>query len=806
MSQNPPTIGIRAEFDDEQAQRRMKAYQERIKVLEAVHNTLADRVKKGEKKKKDAVDKGSQGQIQALRKIRWELITLLFFTRMLQRAMVAAWQGIQDSAESAAERGGVRALARRYEVDVGTVSAALREVSNSALSVRESLQAAQAGLLQDQGQFVNEYTNLWQSARVAAVTSGADVQEVFEAMVQDLVEGKGEATDAVTPVFNLRYALDEYARSIGTTVDALDPMVAAQVQLQAIQDETAELIANGADKALEQADAVNAVKAAWSDFTDVTGVMAKELGVVSGAFEAINDVIRTATQLTVLASAAFGALITVARQAAAVSIPTVATRLKTLLEGVPGGTAFNKLLESTSIGQQLFSVENLGSFAQQLMPDESPAEAYRRILMEGLEAMGIFEDQVTPGAYEYKRFEETPERSYTSLVDHLIKRQKLIEDHERRSEEIVEKYNQRVADIELKHEQRLAKIERQRIREEEREWRQYYRKRQKMIDDHYLTQRQKAEDHRREMRQAEEKFRLEQIQRERMYQYERGLLVAYGDVLAIEDLDARHKLETEAREENHDERQQSEEEDYQDQRRHRQEQFEQDLRQLRDALDDYLEEIRLRAEERALEAEEQRKNELERAAQDRDQQLAIEEDRHRRSLEEWDQYWAKLGEKAKLGAEEITAVLREFFGEGSEADTIVENFMERWLLRLDFRGRLEDILGPESDRSQDRRSGWSRTPGGGVQRRENRRAYQYGGSGIVSSPTSLLLGEGHTPERFTIEPLSAASSNVTLRWGGGAIPVEGHGSMAGVDLGAVGDAVARGLVIEISQQMKQRRS
>lgn len=768
MSQDP-TIGLRAEFDDAQAQRRMKLYEERIKVLEAVHNTLSKSVTKGEKEKEDATNKSTDSIIKNLRKLRWEMVTLLFFVRMVTRTVKEMWETIAESAEISGERGGVRALAKSYEVDVGTLAAQLRAVSDQALSVQESLQVAQAGLLKDQGQFVAEYTNLWEAARVAAVTSGAEAQDVFSALVEDLVEGTGAATDAATPIFNLQYALQQYARAAGTTVEALDPMVKAQVILETVQGKTNTLLAEGAADALAQKDAVAELTSNWATLKSVWGTSVATGLKLTGVFEAMNNLMQTLTQLSLVFIASMSSLGSVTKD-------------------VQQGFLFQ--ITKGLAGKQFDPFQTLAD----------SAETFREVMQRGLEAYGMFSDEVDEGTYQYERFIKTPSRDYDPLVDHLVKRQQLLEQHNHQVELLQLRRDNRLEDLAIKHEQRLAQIERQAQYERARAVRAYERRVENETARHELKLLQEAEDHAREMLQAQEKYHLQSIQNERMYQYERGLLVAYGDVLAIEDLDARHALEQQSREENFTQQQRQDQDDYEAERRQRIEQFELELQILRKALDDQLEEIQIRTAERMLEAEEQRQEELRRIQRDFEQQLEEEQYRHEQSLEEWNQYWAKLAERIKIGSEEVTAILREFFGEGGEADQIVSQFADRWLLRTDIRSRLVGILGPETESSSS-----STTRSYGQWGQATGRPYQFGGSGIVTSPGYLRVGEGHTPERFSVEPLAMGRSQLEVSWVGGAIPVRGAGSLAGANLSGLGDAITQGLVLNLNAQIRERR-
>jgi hypothetical protein len=81
---------------------------------------------------------------------------------------------------------------------------------------------------------------------------------------------------------------------------------------------------------------------------------------------------------------------------------------------------------------------------------------------------------------------------------------------------------------------------------------------------------------------------------------------------------------------------------------------------------------------------------------------------------------------------------------------------------------------------------------------------QEGGSGITTEPTVFVTSENYQPERFSFTPLGGSvGGSVTHQWGGGSIPVHGTGELSGMDLNEIGDAIAQGLMTELSIRVQQ---
>jgi hypothetical protein len=745
-------------MDDKQFNKRFQGYLAGLRAMEKATDDLADKSERADKKRAKSAKKAEETIAKSLQQSRREMLTVLFFIRMLERAWVAAWRLMGDASEEGAKRMGIRALARRMETDLGGVAAQIVELANESSSAQEAMQVVLQGLLTDQGQFSDEYAKLWEAARVAAVTGMAEADEAFKAFVTDLVEGTGAATDAISPIYGVQQALADFAAESGRTVEQLTQQEAAHITLQQVYRTTNELLDEGARAALDASEGWDRVTAAIDEFKTVVGTLLVE----SGALPALKRLVDAATQSVALLGAAWSA-----------------TR-----EGFTTGNfelnVANALTELIQAGRG------------------DPSEAFSKHMQRYADALGLFQDKVNKGGMDYAGLRAGADPSdpddFSPILDHLMKRERLMEDHSYRIGKVEQRYQTRMAKAWSRYNTNVSRIQRQADRDRDRAQRRFDRQRARAQNDMQRRLEKAEQEHYLRLEQNSREYRLREMQSEALYQYERGRLVAFGDVLGIEDLDARSELEKDARKQNFDEQQRQEKENYELRRRFMREQMEEQMEWMRAALEDQLEEIRIREEERLREAEERRKEELADAAQARDAQLKDEERQHLRSLEQWNQYWVKLAGRFDLGLSEVRAILNTFFGSGGDIDSIMSSFISKW------QGYMSQLIQLQQLMTNLRRGAAALPPSyPGASRRGGDWPYQYGGSGIFSRPTRLMVGEGHMPEMVSVRPMTSLST-VKLSWSGGPIPVSGNG-LEGADTSSIGDSIAQGLMMSLEKAL-----
>ncbi len=752
-----PHIGIEVLLNDADFQQKLRRFLRGVHQMEDIIDQLAQKSEQGDRRRARSAQSASDKITRAIRQLRWEMMAMLFFMRMARRTWDAIWTGMGEAAERGSERMGIRALARTMETDLGSTAMAIRELANEAMSVQDSFRVVLQGLLVDQGQFSDEYARLWEAARVAAVTGMTDAEDAFESFVTDLVDGTGAATDAISPIYQVRNALEEYAMATGRTVQMLSQQEAAHITLQQIYKTTNTLLDNGAREALEYAEAWEQVQGRLEELKDVFHVFVGD----SGFLNLLNNLATSATKSLAILGSAIGAV-------------------RDTIRG--GGTEF----DTTVWGEIMAAARG------------DPSEAFARHMKRYAETLGLFQDEVDKSKIDYEqlRVEPTDPADLSPIVDHLLKRERLVEDHLYRVEQIEARHRARQAKIESRYNKTVAKAQRDAQRQRDRAMRNYNRQRRRQERQNLNRLAKLEEEYNLRLEQNRREFHLRDLQTQALYAYERSRLVAYGDVLGIEDLDARYALEKEAREQNFKEQQRQERENYELRLKWLQEAMALQMEALRQALDDQLEEIDIREEERMAEAAERRKEELAAAEEARAQQLEAEKRQHTRSLEQWDQYWIKLAEKFKMGLSDVQAILQHFFGAESGFSTLMENFLSQWERYISYLTQLQHLMGSIRRGASAPMPGLPPTAPVGS---PSGRPYQYGGSGIFSRPSLIRVGEGHQPEMVNVRPIGSNVS-MTLSWGGGAIPIQGSG-LEGADLTGVGDTIAQGIVVALQQQI-----
>lgn len=306
-----------------------------------------------------------------------------------------------------------------------------------------------------------------------------------------------------------------------------------------------------------------------------------------------------------------------------------------------------------------------------------------------------------------------------------------------------------------------------------------------------------AEDFERRERHARERFQLDVLQSERRYQYERSRLVAEGDTLAIEELDARYKIEQEEAKENEALRQRQAGEGQAEQIREAgeaaREQIDELRQQLAETLDEqeanYLDQVEAQKQANITRLVEMTQAFQDRQAlQDEDDALALQkaEINYQRQLEDLGRNLARQEELQELGAEEVERLLNRFYGE----DGTAERIMKGWHKRENERIMITAALMTQMAKWPELLPGGIPMPG---------QAVGMDAGGIVVGPQTVQVGAG-VVEAFT--PLGhIGGGSLDLSWTGGAIPISGLEGASPSDV----SAIARELAISLTNKIRVRR-
>ncbi len=177
-----------------------------------------------------------------------------------------------------------------------------------------------------------------------------------------------------------------------------------------------------------------------------------------------------------------------------------------------------------------------------------------------------------------------------------------------------------------------------------------------------------AKQHQLEMEYMQKRYQLDVLQNERIYQYNRQQLVAEGDVLAIEDLDARYELERQAAEENYELQREQTEAMYRLQAEIQAEAMAEQIAALKDALTEQLTSIEESRQERIADAQ----------AQAAEEQAAAQEAYAQALIDAQVAYAEQLAEQEAAEAERLNN-LATFLAEFAlENDLTVSQVVSMW--------------------------------------------------------------------------------------------------------------------------------
>jgi hypothetical protein len=418
--------------------------------------------------------------------------------------------------------------------------------------------------------------------------------------------------------------------------------------------------------------------------------------------------------------------------------------------------------------------------------------------------------------------------------DLLSKQAKTLTDFLNRMAEVREDYHRKLKDLETKSARRrerdLAKhtvaIEKQirkGLKALEKITKNYYKKRDKLIADYEKrvakaqaktdeSNKKARDNYEMEERHRRERFNLDMLQSERRYQFARANLVAEGDTLAIEQLDARYKLEQQEAKENEALRRKQAEEAHAARIEEAKEiakiQAEAIAEELAEALAELQESYRDQMAERR-EADRDRLREMEQAFQEQqrlrgeDDELARQkaEEDYQRQLRDLGSNLAAQEEIQQLGAQNVERILDLYYGEGGISDLVMEGWHERENIRIATTATLLELLGQKANEAVvDMKTAEAAM--------ESARPWTWGGmgwtgvtmdeGGVVAGPATVQVGAGIV-EAFT--PIARMGGAMDLSWTGDPIQV------AGLEGAAPGDAseFVRSLTREITRKLKIRR-
>lgn len=367
---------------------------------------------------------------KSLRTLRWEIVTMMFFFRALGNAAQAAGKMVADASEYRSAQRGVRALAATYRTSTHQIVSDMRAVSDGMYTAKSLLEVSQQALLQDQGQFASKYGELWEAARVSAVTTGADVNSVFVAMVQALAQADAGILDSTVSIYQAETAMLRYALANGKLVDELTEAEKQQVILNTVQHKTNQLLEAGAGDALEAAEGVGNLKRSWEELTQVIGTALQPTG------DFFTHLIEAGTQATALLSglsSMFGEFGDIVREAGE-STQTGWSPIMSILTGVSG---------------EMFT---LGGVSDRV------SEAFYKGFTRAVEPLEVLKTKIPSVAHDVDELGNVSEASLQRLHDFMEKLRDLQERYMERLYEMHADYAERLVELEHNLAERMAEI------------------------------------------------------------------------------------------------------------------------------------------------------------------------------------------------------------------------------------------------------------------------------------------------------------------------------------------------------------
>lgn len=780
------TIGVRACFEGlEDFSRRAEQYNQRLRDAEKATEQYAKKVNESQKQASTATQNASVDQLKALRTLRWEIITVLFYFRMIGTVAKAAWDSVSASYQSHLDLVSSQALASAYQDSVGDIVASLDRVTEGSLGTAQSVKVALTGLVATQGQFTDQYADLWQAAEVISTITGGEVIDIFGKLASAISDGSAKAAESVAPFYDLTGAVEKYAEAQGKTADELSLAERQNALMNSVLDDTQIMLENGANVAVDYARGVQELEGAWKDLTNV---FFASIGVTEGAggvLDFLAQRLETVSQLVTIAGAKFAGFF---------------AYVKSILSQLVLPESFADFLW---MGDEIVaSIKNIDTEAARA----ASVEAFRARFNQATEAMGKFEDSTNQSARTLERFGDTSrrvtEQDLGGAINHLLKYQDIVEQHNKRLADIESRYNEDVIDAQDKYYEKLQDAEDRYNKARQDALDKYNKRVAKQIRDDQDDEAKRLAQHLQRLQFAEEDYQLRRVQNEREYQYERELLVARGDVLGIEDLDARHQLQQQSDEENYNLRIKQMQEAYDLQQAYERKALDDQINYLKENLQDQLQEIEDQYRERLADAQKAYDEEMADAAENRRKLLDEEAADFAEQRKQWAEHWAEIVRQTNLSTDQIFQILQGYFGQGATLDEMMSAFMARRELEVQIIAQmLASVNGAVSGWTDEALANFTST-----QRLINMAPTPTSGAG--ASPYMGSYGTPYGPQMSAgAQPGLSTYGQVSMVWGGGSIPVTMTNPATGVVQAAnVDDNVIMQILEMITQSLRMLRS
>jgi len=707
----------------------------------------------------DATGAAQMSFMKRLFMIRWELFTLMFLVGVAGKTITSVFRSMEEAARLKGAVEAAHNLAEAYGVDLPKVVEGLREASYGTLTQAQIMSLASRALVSGAASFAERLPEIYAIARAVAVATGRDVEDVFLTLVRGISRAEPRIIKSADVYIDGARALEQYAVAHGKAVTELTLHDKQAAYLNATLEYGSKIMRAVGEDAVQATAPFERLKVTWKSLGAVINEELRPIG------EWLSNVLNTALQ----------------------TLMRLYVMFQTARSGFIG---FFEGLGEVVLQWRLFTHPPLFEYIAQRWDTVMgrSVERAKETFWRYSESAGLATrstERATAAIGELGEEVEDAASDVDRLVDRLVSLAMSADEarveHIKALQQIREAYSERTAEAARKYVDAVKKAEADAAKAREKAYEDY---RKRLRDLQRRAQQDERNDEARHQLEIEFMYRrhwLALLQSQRLYEYERAQLVARGDVLAIEDLDARHEMERQAAEENFQLQLEYQQRLWALQREQQRAALQEQLRDLREALAEQLREIDERKREQIQQARERYDEEMLDAESYRLKRQIEEEADHRERMRKQAERWAEFLQQEGVGYDKALKLVHEYFGPDGEVDQVFTDFWNRQMRYAEmFRRVLTQAV------TSLPRPTWSDVGTWRVRPR------QFGGDEIVSRPTLFLAGE-RGPERVTIRPLTVPST-VRLAWTGGPIPVMGTGGLQGLDFSRLADAVAERVI------------
>jgi hypothetical protein len=457
--------------NEELSERMARLAKRRAEVESQLSNVVAESTEgrsESHTEESEVVESAVDRQLTAISRLRRDIFSLIFFMRFGTRIIKSAWDTIGEASEQAQLVRGVAALSNAYGQHMGKIVSVMDDASGEVVSRFDLMRAAQAGLLADGGQFVDQYSTLWEAARVAMVTAGVDAENAFAGFLEALSQGDAAIVDQISNLYNAETAMIRYAVETGRTVEQLTLQERRHVILNEVMDTTNALLDAGAQAALDAQAPYEGLTRNVEAFKGAVGAIL-ESGVVQGMSSQLETLAKLAT-ITAASFAALKEMVVGLGEGEGLTADLADRMNQAFLDTFEGVATAAGFMTIPDMGAEVG--DGGGGLVDALTPDPQELE-------DRLRAYHDFLQRLEQMRTQYMSRLESLEMSHTqSLEDLEYDRQRRLEDilinAQQKREQLWIRYQRAVEDAHRRYAQALEKIDRGAARKRRNIWERYW--------------------------------------------------------------------------------------------------------------------------------------------------------------------------------------------------------------------------------------------------------------------------------------------------------------------------------------------